>query len=157
MKGDRYGTSNWDFRDIEFSKNYICVAIKDRLSSSMQDELEDNQEYYRSLAHDNWCDLLSTINVKDNRKMSETQIKSIETSSAASNSDIHESVRLTCKKMVRTGVLPKRKQQEKKTTKYHVIHCYLALCKKAGMPERKYMSHSSENCFGKCSDHNSIN
>ena len=117
----------------------------------MQDELEDNQEEYRSLAHGDLCDLLSTINFKDNRKRSSTQIKRLETSRAASNSDSKKSVRLMCKKRVRTGFLPNRKHQGGEMPNHHEIHWYCALCKKAGIPEKKYMSHISENCFGKLS------
>ena len=50
----------------------ICVAIKDGIPTYMQDELDDNQEDHQSLAHEYWCDLLSTIQVKDYRKMSST-------------------------------------------------------------------------------------
>ena len=43
----------------------------------MQDELEDNKEYYHSLTHEDWCELLYTIEVKYNRKRAATQIKKI--------------------------------------------------------------------------------
>ena len=46
---------------------------------------------------------------------------------------------------LRTGVLHFNKPQ-KKAHKYHGIHRYCVLCKKAGVPERKYMSHSAEYC-----------
>ena len=38
----------------------------------MQDELEDNQEEFCSLAHEDLCDLLSTIKVKENSERSVT-------------------------------------------------------------------------------------
>ena len=38
----------------------------------MQDELEDNQDDYCPLNHKDWRELLSKIEVKDNRKRSET-------------------------------------------------------------------------------------
>ena len=60
----------------------------------MQDELEDNKEDYRSLAHEDWCDVLSTIEVKDNRKRDATQIKRLATSRAELNSYRNESVRV---------------------------------------------------------------
>ena len=44
----------------------------------MRDELENNQEEYHSLPHEYWCDLLSTIEVKYNSKMSETKIEKID-------------------------------------------------------------------------------
>ena len=65
----------------------IIVAIKDGLPLSMQYELEDNQEDYRSLTHEYWCDLLYKIEVKDNRKRAFYKIKKIATAIAASHSD----------------------------------------------------------------------
>ena len=53
----------------------------------MHDDLEDNQEDYCSLDHEDWCDLLSTIKAKYNRKRVATQIKMIESARAASNYD----------------------------------------------------------------------
>ena len=43
----------------------------------MHDELEDHKEDYQSLAHEEWCDLLSTTQVKYDRKRASTQIKKI--------------------------------------------------------------------------------
>ena len=64
MKGDIYEADNWKFRDQEFTVSKIRVAIKYSLPTSMQDELNDNQEDYSSLYHEEWCDLISTIHVK---------------------------------------------------------------------------------------------
>ena len=44
MKGMSFESTSWDIRDKLFSDNYICIATKDRLSTYMQDELEDNHE-----------------------------------------------------------------------------------------------------------------
>ena len=46
----------------------------------MQDKLKDNKEDYNYLTHEDWCDLLSTADIRDNRKRAETQIKKIATS-----------------------------------------------------------------------------
>ena len=43
MKENFYETANWKVRDKELSVHEILVTIRDRLPSSMQDELEDNQ------------------------------------------------------------------------------------------------------------------
>ena len=51
MKGECYGKDNWKFHDQEFTVSDIHVAIKDGLTSYMQDELEDHQEDYRSLTN----------------------------------------------------------------------------------------------------------
>ena len=74
----------------------------------MQDEFEDNQEDYCYLTHEELCDLLYTIEVKDNRKRAATQIKKIETFRAAYHSDRNESIRVPRKKKDRTGVLHKQ-------------------------------------------------
>ena len=93
----------------------------------MQDELEDNQEECRSLAHEYWCDLLLTIEVKYNRERKATQIKRIATSNVSSHSDSDESIRVTLKKRVRTGVIHNLKQQGGDTTNHHCAqrHCVL--------------------------------
>ena len=67
------------------SKSY--VEIKDRLPSSMQDDLVDNQEDYHSFTHEYRCDLLSTIKVKYNSKRAATQINKIAYAREASLSD----------------------------------------------------------------------
>ena len=91
----------------------------------MQDELENNHEDYRSILHEDWCDLLYNIEVKDNRKRDTTQIKRLATSKAALvNSDNNESVMVTHKKRVRTGVLTNSKQQGGKIPKHHGTQCY---------------------------------
>ena len=73
MKGGSYDTANWKVCDKEFYLNEIQVAIKDGPPSYTKDNLEDNQEEYSSLTHEYWCDLLSTIKVKDNRKGKRTK------------------------------------------------------------------------------------
>ena len=72
MKSDGYESDHWKFRDKELSVDEVRFSIKDGLPSSIQYELDDNQEDYRSLTNKYWCDLLSTIEVKDNRKMAAT-------------------------------------------------------------------------------------
>ena len=74
------------------------------LTLSMQDELEDNQEDYHYLTHEDWYDLMPTIEVKDNKKKAATQIKKIATSREASIYDSNKSVRVLRKKKARTGV-----------------------------------------------------
>ena len=70
----------------------------------MQDKLEDNQEDYCSLTRDDWCEIMFTIKIKDNRKREATQIKNIVTSIAASLSDSNESVRVLHNNKAITGV-----------------------------------------------------
>ena len=50
----------------------------------MRDELDDHPEEYRSLTYENFCDLLSTIDIEDERKRAAGHIKKIASASAAS-------------------------------------------------------------------------
>ena len=64
---------------------------------------------------------------------------------ADSDSDSREEV--LHKKKASTGVLPARKQQVKKKPNHKGSQQYWVLCKKAGIIDCKYKSHSSRNCF----------
>ena len=78
-----------------------------------------------------------------------THIKRLATSIASPiSSDCDESVRVPRKKRVRKGVLPNRKQQRVTMPNNHGAQRYCVISNKAGIPEQKYMSYSSENCFG---------
>ena len=72
IKGNSYEADHWKFSDQELSVNNIRFAVKDGIPLSIQNELEDNKEDYRSLTHEDWCDLLSTIKFKDNKKREAT-------------------------------------------------------------------------------------
>ena len=85
----------------------------------MQDELEDNQEDYFSLTSEDWCDLLSTIEFKYNKKRAATQIKKNKTSRSTSHYESNEYIKVSCIKKSRTGVL--RKNQGEKPT-HHGVH-----------------------------------
>ena len=112
----RYEASNWKVCDQEFTVSKIRVAIKDGLPSSM---LYDHKEDYRSLTHKGWCDLLSTIHVKYNRKRAATQLNKIASDREASLSDSDKYVRILRKKKARTGALISYKGPQKKSHKYH--------------------------------------
>ena len=72
----------------------IRVAIKYRLPKYMRDELYDHPEDYRSLTYEDWFDLLSLIEVKDERKIAAVHINNISSARADSLSDSDESVRI---------------------------------------------------------------
>ena len=80
--------------------------------------------------------------------MASTQIKKIDYARAASLSDRKKSVSILSKKKEMTGILCSKKGSEKKAHKHHVTQRYCALCKKSGIPERKYMLHSAKDCTG---------
>ena len=65
MKGKSAEADNWIVRNLELTLSEIMIEIMERLSSYIQDELEDHKYDYRSLNHEEWCDLLSTIKVKE--------------------------------------------------------------------------------------------
>ena len=118
----------------------------------MQYDLEEHQEYYRSLAYEYWCALLSTIEVKYKRKRATTQIKNIASDRAASLFDSDESVRIQRNKKSRTGILRSNKGPQKKANKHHDTQSYCMLYKKAGMPELMYVLHSVKDCTGMCTN-----
>ena len=114
----------------------------------MQDELEDHLEDYHSLTYEYWCDLLSTNEVRYERKREATQINNIDSNIAASLSDSNDSSRIQRKKKSRTDILRTNKGPKKKAHKHNGTQCYCVLYKKSGMPEQKYMSRCEEDCTG---------
>ena len=72
------------------------------------------------------------------------------------NSDSDDSVKVMSNKKARTSVLLNLKQQVKNTHNHHGSHRYCVICKKTGIPERKWKFNSSENLFGKISYHASV-
>ena len=130
INGNVYEAVIWKFRNSEFSVDDIRVAIKDGLPSSMQDEFEDNQEEYCSLAHEDWCKLLSKIEIKDNSKKEATQIKKIDSAKAAYHFDRKGSVRIPRKNKSRTGFLHNNKGSNNKAPKYHGNQCHCVLARR---------------------------
>ena len=84
MKGKSADAANLTVHNQEFTDSELRLAIKDRLPSSMQDELEDHPEDYWSLTYEHWCRFLYTIEVKDKRKRESSQIKNITSDRKAS-------------------------------------------------------------------------
>ena len=81
---------------------------------------------------------------KDNRNQSTCQIKRLLASKAEpDDSDSDASANVPFKKKASTGVLQAQNQQGKKTPNHKVPNSYCILCKKAGIPERKYKFHIS--------------
>ena len=157
-KGKSYEAANWKLCDQELAVSEILVAIKDGLPSSMQDKLYDHQEDYNSLTHEDWCDLLSTIEVKDDRKRSSTQIKNITSTREASLSDSDGSVRIPRKKKARLGAgfLHSNKVPNNKAPKNHSNQRHCVIFKKSGIPERKYILQSYDDCFEKLTNQKTI-
>ena len=145
MKGEIAKADNWTSRNQEFTADEVRLATKDGLLKYTQDELDEHPEDYHSLNFEDFCDLLSTIEVKDERKRAAAHIKKIASSREASLSDIDKSARNQRKKKARTGVLCSNKYQ-KRANKHHGIKSYCVIYNKLGIPERKYMLHSYKDC-----------
>ena len=75
-------------------------------------------------------------------------IKKIASAREASLSDSDESVRITRRKKTNTGVLISKKSPIRAHDRPHGAQRYCVLCKKSGISERKYESHSSKDCTG---------
>ena len=119
----------------------------------MHNYLYDNIQDYGSLPHKYWCDLLSTMEKKDNRKRAATQIKRVAASKAApANYDSNAYKRFPLKKKARTVVILDQKNQVKNSSKNIGSQIYCVLYKKDRIIEHNWKSHSSKNCFGKFSD-----
>ena len=114
----------------------------------MRDELDNHPYYYRSLTYEDWCNLLSPIDVKDESKRAEVHIKRIASARADSLSDSNESVKILRRKRASNGVLSSNKSPRRAHYRHHGAHRYCVLFKKSGMSERKYESYSSEDCTG---------
>ena len=107
MKGVSFDSASWDVCGKEFSKQDIHVATKDGLTSYIQNSLENNHEGYHSILHEEWFDLLSTNEVKYNRKGDAVQIKRLASSMVVPVSyDRYEYIMVPCKKKSRTDVQP---------------------------------------------------
>ena len=78
-------------------------------------------------------------------------IKKIAYAREASLSDSNKYVRIPRKNKFKTVVLRSNKSP-KKAHRYHGIERYFVLCKKAGIPERKYTSYSVKDCTGVCTN-----
>ena len=130
--------ANWNVSNKEFTISDLQISIKYRPPKSMRDELDDHSEDYCSLSYEYWCDLLSTIKVKDERKRAAVQINNIAFARAASISDSNKSVRIMRKKKAKTGVLRSKKYPKKAHSMHHGIQRYCVIFNKAGMPDRKY-------------------
>ena len=148
MKGESEMEANWNAHNKEFTSNDLQLAIKDGLPKSMRDKLDGHPEDYCSLTYEYWCDILSTIEVKYEIKRAAVKIKKISYARAASLSDNDKYVSIPRKNKAKNGVLRSNKSPKRAHIRHHSIHRYCVICKKGGMPERKYTSHSAEDCTG---------
>ena len=150
MKEEISMEANWSVCNEEFNTSDLQLVIKDGLPKSIRDKLDDHPEYYCSLTYEDWCDLLSTIDIKYERKIAAVHIEKIASSREASQYNSNNSVGIPRRKKSKTGVLSSNKSPIRAHDRHHVIRRYCVLCKKAVIPERKYESHSVEDCTDVC-------
>ena len=108
------------------------------------------------MTHEDWCDLLSTIKVKFNRKRASTQTKKISSDKSSSRSDRYGLFRIPRKNKARTGFLQLNKRLHNKAHNHHGNQILCVIYKKSGMPELNYMLHSAEECFVNCTNQKNI-
>ena len=94
--------------------------------------MDDHPEDYRSLNYENWCELLSPIEVKDESKREALQIKRIASARAASLSESNKSMKILRKKKDKTGVSRSNKSPKRVHNRHHGIQRYCVICKKVG-------------------------
>ena len=104
-------------------------------------ELDDHPEEYRSLTYEDWCDLMSTIYVKEKRKRAADHIKKIASTRAASIYDSNKPARVPRRKKEKTSVYNSHKSPSRAHARHQGAQSYCVFCKNAGMPERKHMLH----------------
>ena len=134
MKGESSMSANWSARNEYFTITDLRLAIKGGLPKSMSDEWDDIPEDYRSLTYEDWCDLLSTINVKYERKKATVHIKKSASARAASLSESDESVRIPRRKKAKTGVLRAKKPPRRAHDRHHGVHRYCVIFNKERIP-----------------------
>ena len=147
MKGKSKTEANWNVRNQEYTASDIRLDIKDGPHKSMRDELDDHPEDYHYLTYEYWCELLSTIEVQYERKISAVNIKKISPARSASLYDRDTSLRILSNKKAKTGVLRTNKSP-KKEHRHHGIQRYCVIYNKAVIDERNYTSHSAKDCTG---------
>ena len=138
----------------KFNSSDLWLSIKDVLPKQIRDELDDHPEDYRSLTYKDFCGLMYTIEVKDEGKRSAVHIKKIASTRESSLSNSNNSVRIPRRNKAKTGVSNSHNSPIRAPDRHHGAQRYCVLCKKAGMPERKYVSHSTKYFTGlrnKCS------
>ena len=98
----------------------------------MRYELDDYPEDCRSLTYEYWCDILSTIEVKDERKRAAVHINKIASARSASLSNSDKSVRIPRRNKARNGVSNSHNSPKRAHDSHHGAQRYCVLYKKAG-------------------------
>ena len=117
-------------------------GIQERSFAYMSDNIEDKDKYHRVLPHEEWCDLLSTLEINDANKRDAVKInKYLNHNFLNESSDCESSLLFPCNNnKTRTSNNPVGMVW---FHKHGVIQRYFIICKKDGMMYRKYISQRS--------------
>ena len=141
LKGQHFMLAKWAKRDGIPPEEEIHKAIKDGLPEPMQHKLADKETDYRLLmTEEQFNDTLTTIELNDERDRAAFKVAQDEVKSAQAN------LRETSEQP-RNGInANSRRKQKSNRTNGRGTARFCSLCKNAGMPEKKYMSHLDTNC-----------
>ena len=147
MKGESATEVKWYVRNKRVTTSDLRLAINYGIPKTMRDYLDDHTEDYSSLTYEDWCEVLSTIEVKYERKIAAVHIKKINSARAEFLSNINKFMRITRRKKAKTLFLRYNNSPRRAHDRHYRIQRYCVLYKKAGMPEHKYASHR---LIGRC-------
>jgi hypothetical protein len=127
-----------DERDKPAPEKIIRKAIKDGLPEDMQNELSDKDIHYRVMTEERFMDTLTTIEQRDERDRAAYKEAQDEVKSAQA--------KLCETSKPRNGNNANKRRKQSNNTNGRGTARFCSLCKNAGIPENKYMSHSDTNC-----------
>jgi hypothetical protein len=138
FKDQSFKEAEWDERDKPAPEKIIRKAIKDGLPEPMQHKLADKETDYRVMTEERFIDTLTTIELRDERdrvtyKEAQDEVKSAQ-------------AKLRETREPRNGNNANKRRKQSNNTNSRGTARFCSLCKNAGMPERKYMSHSDADC-----------
>jgi hypothetical protein len=138
LKGQDFLEVKWAKRDGIPPEEEIRKAIKDGLPEPMQHKLADKETDYRLMTEEQFNDTLTTIELNDERDRAAFEVAQDEVKSAQAN--------LRDTSEPRNGINTNKRRKQKNNTNGRGTAHFCSLCKNAGMPENKYMSHLDANC-----------
>ena len=138
LKGQDFMEAKWAKRDGIPPEEEIHKAIKDGLPEPMQHKLADKETDYRLMTEEQFNDTLTTIELNDERERAAFKVAQDEVKSAQAN--------LRDTSEPRNGINANKRRKQKNNTNGRGTARFCSLCKNAGMPENKYMSHLDANC-----------
>jgi hypothetical protein len=138
FKDQSFKEACWDERDKPAPEKIIRKAIKDGLPEDMQNELSDKDIDHCVMTEERFMDTLTTIEQRDERDRATYKEAQDEVKSAQAK------LRETSEP--RNGNNANKRRKQSNNTNGRGTARFCSLCKNAGMPENKYMSHSDTNC-----------